>query len=129
PARHRAEPAAPSAMPPRPIRAEMSAPRPASATPSATVAAAPPIGASHDSEAAFDEQFSSDLEEAFREEIPAGRTGSRPAAASLERSATRSDRLEVAPPEPPSMPAQQRGESMEEEMQRLLDELSGSKPN
>lgn len=73
-----------------------------------------------DNGALFDEQFTSDLEAAFNEEraaTPAVTAETRHGAARHPVSA------DIAPP------ARKRSENMEEEMQRLLDELSGSKPN
>jgi hypothetical protein len=75
----------------------------------------------------YDEQFTSDLEAVFNDEHPASVTDA-PAVAAESRSSDIRQRAsaEIAPPEPP---ARKRSENMEEEMQRLLDELSGSKPH
>lgn len=71
----------------------------------------------------FDKQFTSDLEAAFNEEQAATPTVSAESRYGAARGPMSPD---VAPP---ASPARRRSENMEEEMQRLLDELSGSKPN
>lgn len=76
----------------------------------------------------FDEQFSSDLEAAFNEDETLV-APPRKAPEEHNVSARRSVSATVAPPEPPAAAGRKRSESMEEEMQRLLDELSGTKPN
>ncbi len=110
----------PVQVPARPVSPN----RPALASSAPERTAAPRAGNGQ----SFDEQFSSDLEAAFNEDET---LVAPPRKAPEERSLAprRSVSAEVAPPEPPVAAGRKRSESMEEEMQRLLDELSGTKPN